>query len=68
MATNINGVTTAVAANPINNAAQSAIPTQPEQQQSQFLTLLVAQMRNQDPLNPMDNYQMTSQFAQLNNT
>ncbi len=66
MATNINGVTTTVAANPSNNAGQAAIPTQPEQQQSQFLTLLVAQMRNQDPLNPMDNYQMTSQFAQLN--
>ncbi|MES1923790.1 flagellar hook assembly protein FlgD [Salinisphaera sp. T31B1] len=32
----------------------------------QFLTLLVAQMRNQDPLNPMDNAQMTSQIAQIN--
>jgi len=32
----------------------------------QFLTLLVAQMKNQDPLNPMDNSQMTSQIAQIN--
>jgi flagellar basal-body rod modification protein FlgD len=31
-----------------------------------FLTLLVAQMRNQDPLNPMDNAQVTSQMAQIN--
>ena len=31
-----------------------------------FLTLLVTQMRNQDPLNPMDNAQMTSQLAQIN--
>jgi flagellar basal-body rod modification protein FlgD len=33
--------------------------------QDQFLTLLVAQMNNQDPLNPMDNYQLTSQLAQI---
>src|SRR5881398_2014263 len=30
-----------------------------------FMTLLVAQLQNQDPLNPMDNAQMTSQLAQL---
>ena len=30
-----------------------------------FMTLLVTQMKNQDPLNPMDNAQMTSQLAQL---
>ncbi|MBU4500920.1 MAG: flagellar hook assembly protein FlgD [Thiobacillus sp.] len=30
-----------------------------------FLSLLVAQMKNQDPLNPMDNAQVTSQMAQL---
>ena len=31
-----------------------------------FLKLLVAQMRNQDPLSPMDNAQVTSQMAQIN--
>jgi flagellar basal-body rod modification protein FlgD len=31
-----------------------------------FMTLLVAQMKNQDPTNPMDNNQMTSQLAQFN--
>ncbi|WP_241971710.1 flagellar hook assembly protein FlgD [Aliidiomarina sanyensis] len=31
-----------------------------------FMTLLVAQLRNQDPLNPMDNAEMTSQLAQIN--
>jgi len=31
-----------------------------------FMTLLVAQMQNQDPTNPMDNSQLTSQLAQLN--
>lgn len=34
--------------------------------QSNFMKLLVAQMQNQDPMNPMDNAQMTSQMAQLN--
>lgn len=33
--------------------------------ENRFLTLLVTQMRNQDPLNPMDNAQVTSQMAQL---
>lgn len=30
-----------------------------------FMTLLITQMRNQDPMNPMDNAQVTSQLAQL---
>ncbi len=33
--------------------------------QDQFLKLLVAQLQAQDPLNPMDNAQMTSQLAQI---
>ncbi|AQS50338.1 MAG TPA: flagellar hook assembly protein FlgD [Paenalcaligenes hominis] len=33
--------------------------------QDRFLTLLITQLRNQDPLNPMDNEQITSQLAQL---
>lgn len=33
---------------------------------NQFMNLLVAQMKNQDPTNPMDNNQLTSQLAQFN--
>ena len=33
--------------------------------EDRFLTLLVTQLRNQDPLNPMDNAEVTSQIAQL---
>lgn len=33
--------------------------------QDRFLKLLITQMKNQDPLNPMDNSQVTSQMAQL---
>jgi flagellar basal-body rod modification protein FlgD len=31
-----------------------------------FLKMLVTQLQNQDPLNPMDNAQITSQIAQIN--
>lgn len=34
--------------------------------QSNFLTLLVTQLQNQDPTNPMDNSQLTTQLAQIN--
>lgn len=37
-----------------------------EADQDKFMTLLITQLKNQDPMNPMDNAQMTSQLAQLN--
>ncbi|NMF91369.1 flagellar hook assembly protein FlgD [Aromatoleum petrolei] len=33
--------------------------------QGRFLTLLTAQLKNQDPMNPLDNAQVTSQLAQI---
>lgn len=35
------------------------------EQEDRFLRLLVTQMRNQDPLNPLDNAQVTTQMAQI---
>jgi flagellar basal-body rod modification protein FlgD len=35
------------------------------QTKDQFLTMLVTQLKNQDPLNPMDNAAITQQMAQL---
>ncbi len=32
----------------------------------EFMSLLVAQLKNQDPLNPMENSEFTSQIAQIN--
>jgi len=49
--------------NPPAPAAASASSAASTQQQ--FLTLLTTQLKNQDPLNPMDNAQMTSQLAQI---
>ena len=36
-----------------------------EQIKTQFMTLLVAQMKNQDPMNPMDNQDFVSQLSQF---
>jgi flagellar basal-body rod modification protein FlgD len=46
------------------SAAASARPGAAEQE-DRFLKLLVTQMRNQDPLNPLDNAQVTTQMAQI---
>ena len=52
---NINGTSSAAV-----SAADSA------GSQDRFLKLLVTQLKNQDPLSPMDNAQLTSQIAQIN--
>lgn len=47
------------------NPGQGATQTTSAAAQDQFMKLLVTQMKNQDPLNPLDNAQVTSQLAQL---
>ena len=49
----INGTTTKKTSSTTNDA------------QDRFLKLLTTQLKNQDPLNPLDNAQMTSQLAQI---
>ncbi|MFT3851057.1 MAG: flagellar hook assembly protein FlgD [Propionivibrio sp.] len=49
----------------INGTSTTTTKTAAEEQQDRFLTLLVTQLQNQDPLNPMDNAEMTSQMAQM---
>ena len=48
------------AMNPAKDGGKSSDATQ-----DRFMKLLVTQMKNQDPLNPLDNAQVTSQLAQL---
>ncbi|HEY0847043.1 MAG TPA: flagellar hook assembly protein FlgD [Noviherbaspirillum sp.] len=47
------------------NGTRNATKSTADAAQDRFMTLLVTQMRNQDPLNPLDNAQVTSQLAQL---
>ena len=55
-------------ASPLNAPTTSAVAggASAAEMQDRFLKLLVAQMNNQDPMNPMDNAQMTAQMAQIN--
>ena len=46
-------------------AKASATATTAKESSDRFLKLLVTQLKNQDPLNPVDNAQMTSQMAQI---
>ncbi len=49
-----------------SGATAAANGTDASASQDRFLKLLVAQLNNQDPMNPMDNAQMTTQLAQIN--
>jgi flagellar basal-body rod modification protein FlgD len=49
----------------LNGNSATATKSLTQSAQDRFLTLLTAQLKNQDPLNPLDNAQMTSQLAQI---
>ncbi len=55
--TNTSSTATSTLANQSTKAAADT--------QDRFMKLLIAQMQNQDPMNPMDNAQVTSQMAQI---
>ena len=58
--------TTGTASSSTATATSATGQTSAAAMQDQFMKLLVAQLNNQDPMNPMDNAQMTSQIAQIN--
>jgi len=60
----LTGTSSATATNSSTSKGSSATSSM-EAQQDRFLKLLVAQLNNQDPMNPLDNAQMTSQMAQM---
>lgn len=47
------------------NTRQQSQTSQMSEAEDRFLKLLTTQLKNQDPLNPLDNAQMTSQLAQI---
>lgn len=61
--TTVNSVTSGSALS-AGNSAQS-VKDAAKETEDRFLKLLVTQMKNQDPLNPLDNAQVTQQMAQL---
>lgn len=51
----------------VNGGGASGMPaSQSEELRESFMTLLITQLENQDPMNPMENAEMTSQLAQIN--
>jgi flagellar basal-body rod modification protein FlgD len=49
----------------VNPKKAAVVDGSVEADTNKFMTLLVTQLKNQDPLNPLDNAQITSQLAQL---
>ncbi|PWF44354.1 flagellar hook assembly protein FlgD [Massilia glaciei] len=49
----------------MNPRKAAAVAGSVQADQDKFMTLLVTQLKNQDPMNPLDNAQITSQLAQL---
>ena len=62
----INSLTGAGATTTGTQSTSSTANQTIDEAQSRFMKLLVTQMKNQDPLNPMDNATLTTQIAQLN--
>ncbi|MGE5384924.1 MAG: flagellar hook assembly protein FlgD [Betaproteobacteria bacterium] len=50
----------------INAKGTKTATSTTQDMENRFLTLLTTQLKNQDPLNPLDNSQVTSQLAQIN--
>ncbi|MBR4876574.1 MAG: flagellar hook assembly protein FlgD [Rhodocyclaceae bacterium] len=59
------GGTDPLAAYRTENQTKSAAKSAVADMQERFMTLLTAQLKNQDPMNPLDNAEMTSQLAQM---
>jgi flagellar basal-body rod modification protein FlgD len=52
--------------NVLSSLARGDAPSKAtEDMQTRFLTLLTTQLKNQDPMNPMENAEVTSQLAQM---
>ncbi len=49
-----------------NSAASSSNSNDPAAQRDMFMSLLVAQLKNQDPLSPQDGTAFVAQLAQFN--
>lgn len=70
IAVNVNDTTSSSSVNSTSSSSSSSsssslTTSSASDLQSSFLTLLVAQLKNQDPTNPLQNNELTSQLAQI---
>ncbi len=67
IAVNVNDTTSSssVSSTSSSSSSSSLTTSSASDLQSSFLTLLVAQLKNQDPTNPMENNELTTQLAQI---
>src|SRR5580698_5261061 len=63
MSTTGSSTSTPSASDPTNSAGTATNATDPLANESTFLTLLVSQLQNQDPLDPVDSNQFVSQLT-----
>ena len=61
----VDATSSASSAQSLSSSNSASATKKAEDAQDRFLKLLVTQMKNQDPLSPLDNAQVTSQLAQL---
>lgn len=61
----VSSATNGIQSDATNTQNTSSVTQAIGQTQDQFLKLLMTQMQNQDPMNPLDNAQVTSQIAQI---
>lgn len=65
IAVNVNDTTNSGVSSTSSTGSSSLTGSSASDLQSSFLTLLVAQLKNQDPTNPLQNNELTTQLAQI---
>ncbi|ENA0609128.1 flagellar hook assembly protein FlgD [Enterobacter bugandensis] len=65
IAVNMNDTSSSGVSGTSSSSSSSLTGSSANDLQSSFLTLLVAQLKNQDPTNPMQNNELTTQLAQI---
>lgn len=63
---NTNPISSLTGSNNSNSSSSSSAATGPQADKDLFMKLLVAQLKNQDPLSPQDGTAFVAQLAQFN--